>query len=100
MHLIEVTKKFATKESCLEYLADLRWPNDTIHCTKCCIVGMHNFRKFTTNQTTRTRFSKKKQRVVEVKVPSRSLYECNVSGYHFSATTCTLFHNSHLPLVK
>src|SRR5260370_2087399 len=100
MHLIEVTKKSATKESCLEYLADLRWPNNTIHCTKCGIVGMENFRKLITNEPTRTRFSKKKQRVVEDKVPSRSLYECKVCGYQFSATTGTVFHDSHLPLEK
>src|SRR5260370_10825490 len=100
MHLIEVTKKFATKESCLEYLADLRWPNNTIHCTKCGIVGMENFRKFTTNETTRTRFSKRKRAVVTVKVPSRSLYECKGCGYQFAATTGTVFHDSHLPLEK
>src|SRR5882724_9974395 len=101
MHLIEVTKKFATKESCLEYLAALRWP-DGIACQheKCGIVGNENFRKFTTNETTRTRFSKKKQAVVTVKVPSRSLYECKLCGYQFAATTGTVFHDSHLPLEK
>ena len=97
MHLIEVTKKFATKESCLDYLASLRWPNG-VCCVKCGIVGDENFRKFTTNETTRTRFSKKKQAVVTVKVPSRSLYECKVCGYQFAATTGTVFHDSHLPI--
>jgi transposase-like protein len=99
MHLIEVTKKFATKESCLQYLADLRWPNGIV-CLKCGIVGNDQFRKFTTNETTRTRFSKRKQAVVTVKVPSRSLYECKGCGYQFAATTGTVFHDSHLPLEK
>jgi transposase-like protein len=99
MHLIEVTRKFATKESCLRYLADLRWPNGIV-CLKCGIVGNDQFRKFTTNETTRTRFSKRKQSVVTVKVPSRSLYECKGCGYQFAATTGTVFHDSHLPLEK
>ena len=99
MHLIEVTRKFATKESCLRYLADLRWPNGIV-CLKCGIVGNDQFRKFTTNETTRTRFSKRKQAVVTVKVPSRSLYECKGCGYQFAATTGTVFHDSHLPLEK
>jgi transposase-like protein len=99
MHLLEVTKKFATKKSCLAYLAALRWPNG-VCCVKCGIVGDENFRKFTTNETTRTRFSKKKQAVVTVKVPSRSLYECKECGYQFAPTTGTVFHDSHLPLEK
>jgi transposase-like protein len=99
MHLIEVTRKFATKESCLDYLAALRWPNGIV-CLKCGITGNEEFRKFTTNETTRTRFSKKKQAVVTVKVPSRSLYECKGCGYQFAATTGTVFHDSHLPLEK
>ena len=72
MHTIEVVQKFPTKESCLDYLAALRWPNG-ICCLKCGIVGNDQFRKFTTNETTRKRFSKKKQKVVEVRVPSRQL---------------------------
>ncbi len=99
MHLIEVTKKFSTKESCLDYLAALRWPNG-VCCVKCGITGEGQIRKFATNETTRTRFSKKKQKVVTVKVPSRSLYECKECGYQFAATTGTVFHDSHLPLEK
>jgi len=62
MHLIEVTKKFATKESCLEYLAAMRWPNG-VCCIKCGITGEGTILKFTTNETERTRFSKKKKRL-------------------------------------
>src|SRR5579863_1826065 len=102
MHLIEVTKKFATKESCLDYLASMRWPSG-VCCIKCGITdkdenGRDYIAKFTTNETTRTRFSKRKQKVVTVKVPSRSLYECRSCGYQFSATTGTVFHDSHLPI--
>lgn len=99
MHLIEVVKKFSTKESCLDYLTALRWPNG-ICCIKCGVIGNDNFRKFTTNETKRKRFSVRKQKVVEAKVPSRSLYECKGCHYQFSVTTGTVFHDSHLPLEK
>lgn len=103
MHLIDVVRKFPTKEACEEYLAILRWPNG-ITCQnpnrKCGIIGNENFRKFTTSETTRMRFSKRKGKVVEVKVPSRNLYECKACGYQFSVTTNTVFHGTHLSLEK
>ena len=99
MNLIEVTRKFNNKEACLEYLAAMRWPDGIITCEKCGVEGKE-FRKFTTNATTRTRFSKKAQKVVTVSVPSRSLYECKGCGYQFAATTGTVFHDSHLSLEK
>lgn len=99
MHLIDVIKRFPNRQSCLDYLAALRWPNGIV-CQMCGVTGNENFRKFTTNETTRKRFSKRQQKVVEVRVPSRSLYECKGCGYQFSATTGTVFHDSHLPLEK
>jgi transposase-like protein len=99
MHLIEVTRRFQTKEACEDYLAGLRWPNGVV-CTKCGQIGNEHFRKFTTQETKRTRFSKKQQKVVEVRVPSRNLYECKGCGYQFAVTTGTVFHDSHLPLEK
>jgi transposase-like protein len=99
MNLIEVTRRFKDKNTCLDYLAKMRWPNG-VCCLKCGLTGDDEIRQFTTNETTRMRFSKKKQAMVEVKVPSRRLYECKGCGYQFSATTGTLFHDSHLPLEK
>jgi hypothetical protein len=99
MNLIDVTRKFASKETCLAYLAQMRWPNG-ITCMKCGVTGNDEFRQFTTNETTRTRFSKRKKKAVTVKIPSRQLYECKGCGYQFSATTGTVFHDSHLPLEK
>lgn len=99
MHLIEVTKKFGTKESCLDYLAKLRWPHG-VCCLKCGLTGEENIRKFTTNETTRERYSKRQKKTVTVRVPSRSLYECKGCKYQFSASTGTVFHDSHLPLEK
>ncbi len=99
MNLIEVTKRFADKEACLDYLEKMRWPNG-ICCLKCGITGKDEkgrecISKFTTNETTRKRFSKKKNKTVEVTVPSRSLYQCKECGYQFAATTGTVFHDSH-----
>ena len=104
MNLIEVARRFKDKQSCLDHLEKMRWPNG-VCCLRCGITGNgENGRecisKFTTEETERTRYSKRKDRVVTVKVPSRSLYECKACGYQFSATTGTLFHDSHLPLEK
>lgn len=99
MNLIDVTRKFASKDACLDYLAAMRWPDGLITCMKCGVEGKE-FRHFTTNETTRKRFSKREQRVVTVSVPSRRLIECKGCGYQFAATTGTVFHDSHLPLEK
>jgi len=101
MHTIEVTKRFATKEACLEYLAALRWP-DGVYCMgkNCGVMGNEHFRKFTTKETKRQRYSKKEGKKVWVRVPSRTLYECRECGYQFAATTGTIFHDSHLALEK
>ena len=96
MNLIEVISKFRTEADCLDYLEAVRWPNG-LCCLKCSI--MERISKFTTNATTRTRTNKKGETRTVV-VPSRRLYECKDCGYQFSATTGTVFHDSHLSLVK
>jgi transposase-like protein len=95
MKLIDVHKQFTTEDKCLDYLEQMRWPKG-LCCLKCGVEG--RISKFRTNETTRKRFSKKFGKVVEVKVPSRRLYECLDCGYQFSATTGTIFNNTHLPL--
>jgi transposase-like protein len=96
MNLIEVVSKFRTETDCLDYLEAVRWPNG-LCCLKCGI--MERISKFTTNATTRKRTNKKGETRTVV-VPSRRLYQCKDCGYQFSATTGTVFHDSHLPLVK
>jgi transposase-like protein len=97
MNLIEVVSKFRTEADCLDYLESVRWPNG-LCCIKC---GEMNVYKFTTNATTRKRTNKQGETRTVV-VPSRRLYECKVPkcGYQFSATTGTVFHDSHLSLIK
>jgi len=97
MNLIDVIKRFKTEADCLDYLETVRWPHG-VCCLNCGV--MDRISKFTTSETTRQRYSKKLRRTVKVKVPSRRLYQCLECGYQFSATTGTIFHDSHLPLVK
>src|SRR5260221_5915528 len=96
MNLIEVISKFRTEADCLDYLEAVRWPNG-LCCLRCGI--MERISKFTTNATTRTRTNKKGETRTVV-VPSRRLYQCKDCGYQFSATTGTVFHDSHLSLIK
>jgi transposase-like protein len=96
MNLIEVVSKFRTEADCLDYLEAVRWPNG-LCCLKCGI--MERIGKFTTNATTRKRTNRKGETRTVV-VPSRRLYQCKDCGYQFSATTGTVFHDSHLSLVK
>jgi hypothetical protein len=97
MNLIEVVSEFRTEADCLDSLELVRWPNG-LCCIKC---GEMNVYKFTTNATTRKRTNKKGETRTVV-VPSRRLYECKAPkcGYQFSATTGTVFHDSHLSLIK
>src|SRR6266436_2607951 len=96
MNLIEVVSKFRSEADCLDYLEAVRWPNG-LCCLKCGI--MERISKFTTNATTRKRTNKKGETRTVV-VPSRRLYQCKDCGYQFSATTGTVFHDSHLSLNK
>src|SRR5262245_41248718 len=95
--LIEVQKAFGTDEQCQAYLEAARWP-EGVRCLKC---GGDKVSKFTTNETTRERVNRKGKTIV-VRVPARRLYEClnPACGYQFSATTGTLFNDTHLPLTK
>ena len=94
--LINVASEFATEEQCLGYLEKMRWP-EGVQCLAC---ESKRISKFSTKETTRTRFSKKLGKDVEVRVPSRHLYQCLECDRQFSATLGTLFHDSHLPLRK
>jgi transposase-like protein len=81
MNLLTVTKTFQTEDSALDYLVSQRWPKG-VSCLGCGCVKV--YRIDTKGKTGR---------------PYRK-YECSDCGLHFSATTGTLFHDSHLPLQK
>ena len=81
MNLLKVAQTFATEDQALDYLVHSRWP-DGVRCPACA----HDkaYRIDTKGKTGK---------------PCR-LFECADCGLHFSATTGTLFHDSHLPLSK
>jgi transposase-like protein len=84
MNLIDVTSKLATDEQCIEFLEKLRWP-DGVRCPTC---GNDKI-----SRVTRQNPGKNKR---------TSLYTClePTCTQQFSATSGTLFHDSHLPLHK
>jgi transposase-like protein len=81
MNLLSVAKTFATEDMALAYLVMARWPNG-VRCLACESAKVYTL-------TTKGKTGKKIH-----------LYECGECGLHFSATTGTLFHDSHLPLTK
>src|SRR5437660_916379 len=101
MHPIEVIRKYAEEDACLDLLAHLRWPDaESTFCLKCGLVGKENFRKFTTNETARERYSKRTGKTRTVRVPARRLLECKNCGYQFSVKVDTVFQDTHLSLDK
>jgi transposase-like protein len=84
MKLIDVSKAFQSDAQCLAYLEKMRWP-DGIRCPVC---GAKEVSKI-------TRKSKTKNLRAQ-------LYQCleKTCKGQFSATSGTIFHDSHLPLSK
>jgi transposase-like protein len=84
MKLIDVQKAFATDEQCLEYLERSRWPKG-VRCVTC---GNAKISVITRQSKTKNKRAK--------------LYQClePTCKQQFSATTGTIFHDSHLPLSK
>lgn len=81
MNLISVHQTFKTEDEALDYLVQARWPNG-VRCLACDHDKVYAI-------STKGKTGK----------PCR-LFECAKCGHHFSATTGTLFHDSHLPLTK
>lgn len=81
MNLLNVAKNFQTEDQALDHLNKSRWP-EGVRCLAC-----QNPKVYTI--ATKGKTGK----------PCR-LFECAECGLHFSATTGTLFHDSHLPLQK
>jgi transposase-like protein len=81
MNLLNVTRKFKSEDEALDYLIRARWP-EGVRCLGCDYDKVYSI-------ATKGKTGK----------PCR-LFECAECGLHFSATTGTLFHDSHLPLTK
>ncbi|MGB2591666.1 MAG: IS1595 family transposase [Candidatus Acidiferrum sp.] len=84
MKLIDVTRKFKSDEDCLDYIEKMRWPNGEIGCVHCGEVGrISKITRESKGKNQRTR-----------------LYQCLACGKQFSATSGTIFNDTHLPLTK
>src|SRR5262249_51901268 len=75
MNLMRLMERFGSDDACRECLEALRWPTG-VACPRCA------------RQTGISRLS------------TRNQFECEGCGYHFSVTSGTIFHDSHLPLSK
>jgi transposase-like protein len=84
MNLIDVTKNFATDEQCLAYLESQRWPDGV----RCIVCGNDKVSKIT--------------RKTKSKNVRAQIYQClePTCKHQFSATTGTIFADSHIPLHK
>lgn len=98
MNLIDIAKKFATEEACVNYLETMRWP-DGVRCLKC---DGKNVSKYHTAETSREVKNRKTGEIETKTVPARFIYQCMDSACHhqFSVTTGTIFNDSHLALEK
>jgi transposase-like protein len=74
MTLIDVHTLFSTDEKCREILKRLRFPNG-VECLRC------------------------KSKVVELET-EKQLFYCGECDYQFTVTSNTIFHDTHLPLLK
>lgn len=85
MNLIDVTKAFPTDEECLQYIEKMRWPDGKVRCPVC---GNDRISRIT--------------RKSQTKNVRKSLYQClePTCKQQFSATSGTIFNDSHLPLHK
>jgi transposase-like protein len=83
MKLIDVTRKFQTEDSCLDYIENMRWPNGEIGCVHCGEVGR-------ISKITREAGKNKRTRI----------FQCLACGKQFSATSGTILNDTHLSLTK
>jgi transposase-like protein len=74
MTLIDLTVAYSSDERCRELLERLRWPEGPA-CPRC------------------------ENAAVRLETNAKLLY-CRKCDYQFSVTTGTIFHDSHLPLIK
>jgi len=84
MKLIDVTRQFKTDDDCLDYIEQMRWPKGEIGCVHCGEIGR-------VSKITREKKGDNKR---------TRIYQCMACGKQFSATSGTIFNDTHLPLTK
>jgi transposase-like protein len=88
MNLLDVHQELNTEAKCLAFLERMRWP-DGVKCLACKSPRI-------TPITTKGKLNKKTGKVG----PDRHLFQCNECRFQFTATTGTVYHDTHLPLTK
>jgi transposase-like protein len=85
MNLIDVTKQFPTDDECLAYIEQMRWPDGVVRCPTCGADKVSRITRKSTSKNVR-----------------KSVYQCleKTCKQQFSATSGTIFNDSHLPLHK
>ena len=85
MNLIDVTKEFPTDDECLKYIEQMRWPDGVVRCPTCGVDKISRITRKSTSKNVR-----------------KSIFQCLESAckQQFSATSTTIFNDSHLPLHK
>jgi transposase-like protein len=74
MNLVKLVEQFSNPEKAREHLEQVRWPQG-VQCPRC-------------------------NGLIVARISTRDQFNCNACHYHFSVTTGTIFHDSHLPLWK
>ena len=84
MKTIDITKQFTTDDKCLDYIEAMRWPNG-VCCVHCGVLNVSKITREKKGKNQRTR-----------------IYQCLETGCgkQFSATSGTIFNDSHLSLTK
>ena len=88
MNLLDVYKELNTEAKCLAFLEHMRWPGG-VKCVACESLRISNI-------VTKGKRNRKTGKVG----PDRHLYQCNDCRFQFTATTGTVYHDTHLPLHK
>lgn len=85
MNLIDVSKQFANEDQCLDYIEAMRWPDGIVRCPTCGNDKISRIERKATSKNRRNRF-----------------YQClePTCKQQFSATSGTIFNDTHLPLTK
>jgi transposase-like protein len=74
INLVKLIEQYGNDEQCRERLTVLRWP-DGVSCPRCACKSVSS-------------------------IAERGQYDCNACRYQFSATSGTIFHDTHLSLTK
>jgi len=84
MRMIDIHKQFTTEDKCLDYIEKMRWPNG-VCCVHCGVLNVSKITREKKGKNQRTR-----------------IYQCleKECGKQFSATSGTIFNDTHLPLTK